>query len=202
MMQSSTQNLTLGAAYPNPLTYGDIDHYLSAVEYDTEVSPEELHQQITKAALRFVRSRNIPVDSKIYTKAITFMNSNFCHIKGVENYLAKLLVTKKTLNSLYTAALPEPDALGQWVPCLPDPELLYKQATEPLSPHVWPHPDTLRDIVLHDAVAGQQNSVIRHISWAALNDLSEDDPEITLVLNPESGGIPVVFLPQHTQHRV
>ncbi|EKX39860.1 hypothetical protein GUITHDRAFT_114109 [Guillardia theta CCMP2712] len=93
-MQSSIQNLTLGAAYPNPLTYGDIDHYLSAVEYDTEVSPEELHQQITKAALRFVRSRNIPVDSKIYTKAITFMNSNFCHIRGVENYLAKLLVTK------------------------------------------------------------------------------------------------------------
>lgn len=91
-MQSPTQELTLGAAYPNPHTYGDIDHYLSAVEYDTEVSPEELHLQITKAALRFIRPRDIPMDSMIYTKTITFMNSNFCHIKGVENYLAKLLI--------------------------------------------------------------------------------------------------------------
>lgn len=96
-MQSSMQNLALGAVYPNPHTYGDIDHYLSDVKYDTGVSPECLHQQITKAALKFIRLRNIPLDSKIATKSITFMNSNFSHIKGVEDYLAKLLVSQKRI---------------------------------------------------------------------------------------------------------
>lgn len=93
-MLPDMQKLSLGPVYPDPYTYGTLECYLEDTQYDTDVTPRQLHIQVCTGALKFLKPRSdTGIDERINARILTFMNKTFGGNPEVENYIARCIVS-------------------------------------------------------------------------------------------------------------